>query len=69
MTQLLFSTCDFIMNRLTLQQRFQIIEICYQNSCCGKTVFRKERPFYDYGLFCPNGRTKNLSSAGTSQPQ
>lgn len=34
------------MERLTNEQRLQIIEFYYQNSCCVKSVFRALRPYY-----------------------
>lgn len=34
------------MERLTNEQRLQIIEFYYQNQCSVKNVFRALRPFY-----------------------
>ena len=34
------------MNRLTNEQRLQIIEFYYQNGCCGNLVHRALLPFY-----------------------
>ena len=41
------SLSNIFMNRLTNEQRLQIIELYYQNSCSVKKVHRTLLPFYD----------------------
>ena len=57
---------NFIMNRLTNEQRLQIIEFYYQNSCSVKRVHRAILPIYgkfgDAAHFCLNGYVNKQNS-------